>query len=102
LKLLHKYDFYGGQRGCAPPKPTQAFNFPNRPNATFEKACELKAIPNAISPAVGIAAMWCSVHRDEITGSAVAFVRRTFGLSVLEAVKALQAAHALKYRARGQ
>lgn len=82
----------GGQRGCASPPENQELNFPTPEKPAIEKSGETDALPNRVADA----AAWLAVHRDEVIGAPIPFVKNRFGLSNFEAVDALRRGRALR------
>lgn len=69
---------------CNPQSPAAAIP------GTSEEVCK-----------TNVAAEWLSLHRDEIPGAPVPYVRETFSLSALEAIEALKRGRELR-NARAQ
>jgi hypothetical protein len=84
-----------------PPQPGEVLdgNFPDCTRTASENA---SLLGRNLGAGVDAAALWLSVHREELTEPVSPAVRERFDLSILDAVDALQRAHLLRYRGLAQ
>lgn len=85
------------------PKSLSLANFAKSEQKQNDEFCNQRSNSDAdLDLAEGVyktdlAALWLSQHRDELGEPLIPRVRERFGLTVLEAVDALQRGHALRY-----
>jgi hypothetical protein len=75
------------------------------PNETEKKVEQNQPfLSEGVSPEsrVKLAACWLSQNRKVINGPAIPFIRHRFNLTILEAIDAAKAAHALQYQRAGE